>query len=109
MWKLNDIQDGESYRVALKVAPTGSRIFELIPSSCEYNDYDFVTPVIDDHTLLRSRNYERIVTECGIEGDTDIFVDAHGIWMTASEIDQLDSDVEDIQWYKGVAPFFAPK
>ena len=109
MWKRSDVIDGLLYRVGLKAGEDGSRQFHLLNAEAPINDYDFVTPVIDDHDLLRWRRYEEIVSRFGIEGGSEIVVDPHGLWLTAHEVDQLETDSAEIEWHRGFAPALAPR
>ena len=109
MWKRADVIDGNEYRVGLKAGEDGSRRFHLLDSAAPLDGYDFVTPIVDDHELLRWRRYEEIISRYGTEGGTEIVVDAHALWLTAHEADQLEDDVSEIEWYRGIAPAFAPK
>jgi hypothetical protein len=109
MWKRSDVIEGHDYRVGLMATEDGSRKFHLLDSDATWDGYDFVTPVVDDHELLRWRRFEEIISRYGTEGGTEIVVDAHGLWLTAHEVDQLEDDVSEIQWYRGIAPAFAPK
>ena len=81
MWKRADVIDGHEYRVGLKASEDGSRQFHLLDSDAPLDGYDFVTPIVDDHELLRWRRYEGIMSRYGTEGGTDIVVDAHGLWL----------------------------
>ena len=109
MWKRKDVIDGYVYRVGLKADVDGSRKFHLLDADAALEAFDFVTPIVDDHELLRSRRYEEIILRYGIDSGAEIVVDAHGLWLTVQEADQLEDDVHEIEWYRGIAPAFAPK
>ena len=111
MWKRNDIEDGKSYRVGLKADEQGNRSFHLLHANQETHGFDFVTPIIKDTELMKSRCYEKIIEKYGIEGDTLIKVDAHETWLTEQEAEQL-FDISNHQAfvsYKDARPRFAPK
>lgn len=109
MWKRTDVIEGSVYRVGLKAGLDGSRHFNLLAANAPHEGYDFVTPIVDDHELLRWRRLEEIVSRYGTEDGTEIVVDAHGLWLTAHEIVQLNGDASDIEWQRGIPPAFAPK
>jgi hypothetical protein len=109
MWKRADVIDGQEYRVGLMAGEDGSRLFHLIRAEAPLDGLDFVTPIVDDHELLRWRRYEEIISRYGIEDGARVVVDAHGLWLTAHEVNQLEEEVSEIEWYRGIAPAFAPK
>lgn len=109
MWKCKDVIDEQEYRVGLKAGKDGSRRFHLLDANTTFGEFDFVTPIVDDKELLRFRRYEEIISRYGTVSGVEIVVDAHGMWLTAHEADQLEDDVLDIDWHRGIAPAFAPK
>ncbi len=109
MWNRSDINPDVSYRVGLKAAP-GTRSYHLVPEGSETDAFDFITPLVDDHGLLKRRSYEEILSRYPVEGEIPLVVDAHGIWLTEEEARQLlTSGQSELQWYKGCAPSFPPK
>ena len=109
MWERTDVISGRAYRVGLKAGEDGSRRFHLLDSEQAHDEYDFVTPIVDDHEILWWGRYGEIIARYGVEDGTEIVVDAHGLWLTGHEIEQLEDDVAEIEWYRGIAPAFAPK
>lgn len=112
MWRRDDVQLGKKYRVGLIAGLDGSRLSCLLEEAAPTDHCDFITPVIDDVELLKSRHLEAIIKQHGVLGGTRIVIDAHAIWFTEVEYQSLfDAPMtgRPVPWFKGIEPNRPPK
>ena len=112
MWKSTEINDNASYRLLLIQEENGYRRFVLKISNEEtfIAKNSFLTECIDNE-LLKKRNLRKISEKFRLIDGSRFYVDAHGIWLTESEMNAITDDKEDdeIPWLNGMPPNFASK
>lgn len=111
MWKVSDIKNGKNYVLTLIQSDVGARKIHLqeYDFKNENSEVIFVTEVIPQDLLIK-RNIEKISELILLTNGERFYVDAHGIWLTQTEMNALESDeLIDIPWVNGMSPNFAPK
>jgi len=112
MWKRIDVIEGERYRVGLKSSSEGHRTTSLVRDGDDVSDLDFVTDFVEDFEALQNRNLRRILEVTPLSDGSYAWVDAHNVWFTSSEMDQLEQNNHDfgsVSWHLGIPPKLAPK
>lgn len=112
MWKSTEINANTSYRLLLIQEENGSRIFLLKNSNEESLIAKNIFPTeIIENEFLKKRNLKKISENFRLIDGSRFYVDAHGIWLTDSEMNAIMEDKEDdeIPWLNGKPPNFASK
>lgn len=112
MWKPSDVQNGKSYYLALVQSETGDRDFLLQEGNMDQiaSGTVFSTEPVPNELLIK-RNLKKISESILLVSGEHFYVDAHGIWITDSEMSAImeDKDDDEVPWVNGMAPNFAPK
>lgn len=115
VWRISDINDVTEYKLHLCESKEGDRFYRLtaVESHLANDQLDDVvfTTIKVSNDLLRRRSLLKISELFLLENGQPFFVDAHGMWLTESEVKEMDADVDfnDIHWATGRMPNFAPK
>ena len=110
MWLLSDLNADKVYCLGLCQDLDGTRFFQLAPlheRECYVNDprvFNWTRTVPME--LLRKRNLSAIAQEVSLESGQKFFVDAHGVWLTEKEFEQLKQGIgfEEVKWSTGTGP-----
>ena len=100
-----------SYRVALRQRADGERTFALCEvDSPEPPNTKFLTQVVPTDLLLR-RDFMGIAETVRLRSGESFCVDPHGVWLTQDEYTALAQRRrhDEIPWFNGLPPIFAPK
>ncbi|MGJ8696465.1 MAG: hypothetical protein ACSHYF_09115 [Verrucomicrobiaceae bacterium] len=112
MWKGVEVVEGERYRVGLKSSSDGQRTTALVRDGDDETEFDFVTEIVEDFEALQNRNLRKILDATPLNDGSNVWLDAHNIWFTSAEMDQLeesDHDFSAVDWHRGIPPQLAPK
>jgi hypothetical protein len=110
-WKRKDVLDGKRYYVALCQSATGRRYYEL----CEIGSPPVSTEAVlqtgeTPSSLLISGDFEGISNTVRLTNGSRFHVEAHGIWLTESELEALEQDDEpEVPWFNGIPASFPPR
>ena len=114
IWRVSDVIEGEQYKVELCQSANGRRLLRLKPVCDETTDAPDLTVVyvsqVVPNDLLRRGDIISISEQVLLENGRPFFMDAHGIWLSESESEQIDAGVSlsQIRWVTKVPPKFAP-
>ncbi|WP_236209227.1 hypothetical protein [Pseudomonas tohonis] len=112
IWSISDVQDTGCYRLLLCQNASGRRYFKL--GSVHQNNHELPvedqvlsTHPVSNH-LLQGRDIFRIAESTLLSSGERFLVDAHGIWLTENEIEQMDKGMayDRINWATIAPPFF---
>ena len=115
MWKASDVNENEEYRLHFCESIDGDRFIRLmnINSECSgklQDDVVFISAPISksENYALKRRNLLTLSKIVKLEDGQPFFVDAHGIWLTKLEADEMDDNVNfnKIHWATGRIPKF---
>lgn len=115
IWRISDVNDGTEYKLHLCESKEGDRFYRLVSIDSDFvgdrlGDVIFSTATVSND-LLKRRSLLMISKQIPLENDQPFFVEAHGMWLTESEVREMDADVNfnDIHWATGRIPNFPPK
>lgn len=117
IWRASDVNASGSYRLHLCESSEGSRFFKLIQidSSDDEQSDDVIhisEPIPQDVNEALKRGDLLMISETvSLDNGQPFFVDAHGVWLTMSEVNEMEADVDfnDIHWATGKIPIFPQK
>lgn len=114
IWKVADVTQGKSYRLALCQDEDAVRTLHLIDATDnvvveQIPDALFVTQRVATDLIWR-RDVVAIAEMTLLEGGGRFELDAHGVWLTESEGRQLEAGIafDEIVWATGCPPKFPP-
>lgn len=114
IWRASDVIEGEQYKVELCQSESGKRSLRLKPLQADVTDSQdwvvvFVSQVVPND-LLRRGDIISISEQVPLENGRPFFMDAHGIWLSEGESEQIDAGVSlvEIKWDTQTPPKFAP-
>ena len=111
IWSVSDVDERAEYRLGLCQSDFGKRHFVLLKEGAARDPAAlFITEKVS-HELLIKRNLIRISKEIRLANGDQFYVDAHGMWLTKFESDQLIRGVEpwNIEWETPSKPIMASK
>jgi hypothetical protein len=115
IWSVSDVKDTETYRLHLCEQADGTRFFRLVAIGSEADKHPATDVVLVSgpvpHELLRKRNVIRIAESVALESGEKFYVDAHGVWLGATEVAAMDAglDFAQVPWLKKRVPKFPPR
>ena len=115
IWRVSDVNENEQYRLHLCQSKEGERFFRLVIINSDIdNNPPSDTILISElvpNVLLRKRDLISISESVMLNNKQRFFVDAHGIWLSDSELREINSGLnfDEIQWLTGRAPIFLPR
>lgn len=117
IWRASDVRVNGKYRLYLCESNEGKRFFKLIEIGSDNEDQSYEVIYISEpisqniNEALKRGDLLMISEAVLLEDGHPFFVDAHGTWLTESEVKEMDADVNfnDIHWATGRVPNFAPK
>jgi hypothetical protein len=115
IWRSSDVSRNSQYKLHLCQSNDGKRFFRLIEveSDADKNPQDdvfLVSQVVPNH-LLEKRDVQLISESVVLSNGRSFFVDAHGVWLTETEAQEIDLGVtfEKIKWITDSVPKFASR
>ena len=114
IWKRADVDENKRYVLILFENSQGVRDFALTEIGCatdvfhKNEDSVFLTKEIP-HELALSGNLLAISQKVTLESGEPFYFDAHGIWLTKDEREDIIQGRAKIRWVRGRVPAFAPK
>jgi len=113
MWNDSEIDEDNQYVLLLLEDSTGRRYIELskpeevATARLGNPDFIFSTAVVPHH-LIAKRNLPRISEEVTLADGSAFYFDAHSIWFTMEEVEDIHQD-RPVRWVRGRAPKLASK
>lgn len=115
IWLASDVNENEKYRLHLCQSKDGKRFFNLVLIGIDADDHHcdevaFISSLVPN-SLLKRRDITSISESVLLDNGHPFFVDAHGFWLTESEVNEMDSGIgfNEIKWSTGHAPKFSPR
>jgi hypothetical protein len=112
MWKRVEVVEGVRYRIGFRSSSDGQRTTALVRDGEDTLEFDFVTEIVEDLEALQNRNLRKILETTPLSDGSHVWLDAHNVWFTSAEMDQLeenDHDCSAVDWHRGIPPQLAPK
>lgn len=117
IWRASDVNVNGRYRLHLCESSEGNRFFKLIQIDSnedeQSDDVIYISELIPQNVneALRRGDLLMISEIVPLENGQPFFVDAHGVWLTMSEVNEMDANVDfnDIHWATGKMPIFPQK
>lgn len=114
IWSLSQLRENVDYQLELCQSAEGYRYYRLVEASAvsatSGGDAVFVTKTVP-HALLTKRSLGAIAREIQLKSGDPYFVDAHGMWLTKAEWEQLVAGrpFSSVEWCTSREPIFAPR
>jgi hypothetical protein len=118
MWSRSDVLDGVEYRLELCQDSDCRRFFRLLPVGAQQSadvESIAVTEKVTQRDLLVRRNILGLAEHTKLESGEPYFVDAHGVWFLAQELEDLNEcdagrkRFEDVAWTTRMPPRLPPR